>query len=223
MGWLCVEVNRLALTIYMVVVLLLVSATSIALEISPSQLRQTAQQKYGPQGVKNLEQWLSILSSLQSISEDQQLKEINNFWNRIALAGEDKQIWGVEDYWATPLETLGRGWADCEDYVIGKYFSLIHLGVPAEKLRLIYVRAQVAGSSIAHMVLGYYPTPDAEPLLLDNLTGLIRPASQRPDLTPVFSFNSNGVYVGNQAQSSIDRISRWRGLLEKMRTEGFSP
>lgn len=223
MGWLCVEVNRWALTIYMVVVLLLVSATSIALEISPSQLRQTAQQKYGPQGVKNLEQWLSVLSNLQSISEDQQLKEINTFWNRIALAGEDKQIWGVEDYWATPLETLGRGWADCEDYVIGKYFSLIHLGVPAEKLRLIYVRAQVAGSSIAHMVLGYYPTPDAEPLLLDNLTGLIRPASQRPDLTPVFSFNSNGVYVGNQAQSSIDRISRWRGLLEKMRTEGFSP
>jgi len=204
-------------------VLLLVSATSIALEISPSQLRQTAQQKYGPQGVKNLEQWLSILSNLQSISEDQQLKEINTFWNRIALAGEDKQIWGVEDYWATPLETLGRGRADCEDYVIGKYFSLIYLGVPAEKLRLIYVRAQVAGSSIAHMVLGYYPTPDAEPLLLDNLTGLIRPASQRPDLTPVFSFNSNGVYVGNQAQSSIDRISRWRGLLEKMRTEGFSP
>lgn len=223
MGWLCIEVNRLALTIYVVMVLLLVSATSIALDISPSQLRQTAQQKYGPQGVKNLEQWLSILSNLQSISEDQQLKEINTFWNRIALAGEDKQIWGVEDYWATPLETLGRGWADCEDYVIGKYFSLIHLGVPAEKLRLIYVRAQVAGSSIAHMVLGYYPTPDAEPLLLDNLTGLIRPASQRPDLTPVFSFNSNGVYVGNQAQSSIDRISRWRGLLEKMRTEGFSP
>ena len=223
MGWLCIEVNRLALTIYVVMVLLLVSATSIALEISPSQLRQTAQQKYGPQGVKNLEQWLSILSNLQSISEDQQLKEINTFWNRIALAGEDKQIWGVEDYWATPLETLGRGRADCEDYVIGKYFSLIYLGVPAEKLRLIYVRAQVAGSSIAHMVLGYYPTPDAEPLLLDNLTGLIRPASQRPDLTPVFSFNSNGVYVGNQAQSSIDRISRWRGLLEKMRTEGFSP
>lgn len=223
MAWLRCKGNKLMLAMYIVAALLLVSATSIALEISPSQLRQTAQQKYGPQGVKNLEQWLSILSSLQSIPEDQQLKEINTFWNRIALAGEDKQIWGVEDYWATPLETLGRGWADCEDYVIGKYFSLIHLGVPAEKLRLIYVRAQVAGSSIAHMVLGYYPTPDAEPLLLDNLTGLIRPASQRPDLAPVFSFNSQGVYVGGRAPSSVDRLSRWRGLLDKMRTEGFRP
>lgn len=223
MAWLRVEVSRLRLTIYIVLALLLVSATSIALEIHPSKLRQTAQQKYGSKGVQNLDRWLSTLSSLQNLPEDQQLKEVNSFWNRIALAGEDRHIWGVEDYWASPLETLGRGRADCEDYVIGKYFSLIHLGVPAEKLRLIYVRAQVAGSSLAHMVLGYYVTPEAEPLLLDNLTGLIRPASQRPDLTPVFSFNSQGVYVGNQAQSSIDRISRWRGLLEKMRTEGFSP
>lgn len=194
-----------------------------ALAINEHQARQTAQQKYGASGVQNLDRWFGILSTLQNLPPDQQLKEINNFWNRIALAGEDKQIWGVEDYWATPLETLGRGRADCEDYVIGKYFSLIHLGVSADKLRLIYVRAQVGGASIAHMVLGYYSTPDAEPLLLDNLTGLIRPASQRPDLTPVFSFNSQGVFVGNQAQSSIDRISRWRGLLDKMRNEGFSP
>ena len=73
------------------------------------------------------------------------------------------------------------------------------------------------------MVLGYYPTPQAEPLLLDNLSGSIRPASQRPDLTPVFSFNSQGVYVGNAQKGSVDSISRWRGLLEKMRKEGFVP
>ena len=95
--------------------------------------------------------------------------------------------------------------------------------MPAEKLRFIYVRAQVAGSSIAHMVLGYYATPNAEPLLLDNLTGLIRPASRRPDLTPVFSFNSQGVYVGGAPPRSVESLGRWRDLLEKMRKEGFTP
>ncbi|MEZ2721986.1 transglutaminase-like cysteine peptidase [Paenalcaligenes hominis] len=195
----------------------------IALEINNERLKSTAQKKYGTKGIQNVEKWLATLAALQAVPEEQQLKEINDFWNRVAVAGEDIHIWGVEDYWATPLETLGRAAADCEDYVIGKYFSLIRLGVPAAKLRLIYVRAQVAGSSIAHMVLGYYATPDAEPLLLDNLTGLIRPASQRPDLTPVFSFNSEGVYVSGSAPSSIDRISRWRGLLDKMRREGFTP
>ena len=195
----------------------------IALEINNERLKSTAQKKYGTKGIQNVEKWLATLAALQAVPEEQQLKEINDFWNRVALASEDIHIWGVEDYWATPLETLGRAAADCEDYVIGKYFSLIRLGVPAAKLRLIYVRAQVAGSSIAHMVLGYYATPEAEPLLLDNLTGLIRPASQRPDLTPVFSFNSEGVYVSGSAPSSIDRISRWRGLLDKMRIEGFTP
>jgi len=201
----------------------LVSTSPFALQLSEHELRVTAQRKYGDKGVNNLDQWLSTLAALQGAPEEQKLKEINQFWNRVALAGEDIDIWGVEDYWATPLETLGKAAADCEDYVIGKYFSLIHLGVPADKLRLIYVRAQVGGASIAHMVLGYYSTPTAEPLLLDNLTGLIRPASQRPDLTPVFSFNSEGVYVSGKAPSSVDRISRWRGLLDKMRNEGFKP
>src|SRR5690606_26911116 len=98
-------------------------------------------------------------------------------------------IWRQADYWATPLETLAKRAGDCEDFVIAKYFSLINIGVAPEKLRLIYVRARVGGmgssQSIAHMVLGYYATPHADPLVLDNLVGTIAPASQRRDLSPV--------------------------------------
>lgn len=211
------------MTALLLLIAFLIVPLASALDLNEQQIKQTAQRKYGAKGVQNVEAWLNTMATLQGAPEQQLLREINNFWNKVALAGEDINIWGAEDYWASPLETLGRAQADCEDYVIGKYFSLIRLGVPADKLRLIYVRAQVAGRSIAHMVLGYYPQPNAEPLLLDNLTGLIRPASQRPDLTPVFSFNSEGVYVSGSAPSSVDRISRWRGLLDKMRNEGFTP
>lgn len=203
--------------------LLVLSNQLPALQFNEQRVKQIAQQKYGARGVRNVDAWLAALASSQGKPEQQRLKDMNDFWNRVALAGEDINIWGVEDYWATPLETLGKAAADCEDYVIGKYFSLLHLGVPADKLRFIYVRARVAGTSIAHMVLGYYTSPDAEPLILDNLTSLIRPASKRPDLTPVFSFNSQGVYVSGNAPSSVDRIGRWRGLLDKMRNEGFTP
>src|SRR5690606_16014984 len=110
---------------------------------------------------------------------------------------------------------------------IGKYFSLIHMGVPAEKLRLIYVKARIGGrgssQSIAHMVLGYYATPDADPLVLDSLVDSISPASQRQDLTPVFSFNAQGIYVAGGAATSPDRIGHWRSLLSKMQKEGFQP
>ena len=129
-------------------------------------------------------------------AERDKLTLVNDFWNRSVMSGEDSVIWGQPDYWATPLESLGKGAGDCEDYVIGKYFSLLAMGVPANKLRFIYVRARIGGpassSQVAHMVLGYYETPNAVPLVLDSLISTILPATQRRDLTPVFSFNADG-------------------------------
>lgn len=193
------------------------------LDFDEAKVRQSIPHQYGAAGVRNAEKWLDLLTQLDGIPDQQLLRVVNDFWNTNVIGGEDITIWGRPDYWATPLESLTKRAGDCEDYVIGKYFTLLHAGIPASKLRLIYVRAQVGTSSIAHMVLGYYATPDAEPLLLDNLTSVIRPASQRPDLTPVFSFNSEGVYVAGAPASSVDKISNWRGLLEKMRREGFNP
>jgi predicted transglutaminase-like cysteine proteinase len=119
---------------------------------------------------------------------------------------------------------LGKGAGDCEDYVIGKYFSLIALGVPTSKLRFVYVRARIGGpestEQIAHMVLGYYPTPNSIPLVLDSLVSSIMPASQRRDLVPVFSFNADGVYVDGKQAAPVDRIGRWRNLLQRMEREG---
>ena len=64
----------------------------------------------------------------------------------------------------------------------------------------------------------------AEPLILDNLITDIRPASRRPDLTPVFSFNSEGLWQGVGGPVAGDptaRLSRWREVLGKARAEGF--
>lgn len=198
-----------------------------ALQFDAARIQQAAKARYGQRGAQAVSQWMAMLSQQRSQPESQQLRAVNDFWNTIALGGEDINIWGKADYWATPLETLGKRAADCEDYVIGKYFSLVHLGVPAEKLRLIYVRARIGGmgssTSIAHMVLGYYSSPDADPLVLDNLMGSIAPASQRRDLTPVFSFNAQGIYVAGAAPTSPDRIGHWRNLLIKMQKEGFQP
>lgn len=202
-------------------------APAVALRFDESRIQQSAQAKYGQRGAHAVSQWLAMMSQQRSQPESQQLRAVNNYWNSTVRGGEDRYVWKQADYWATPLETLGRQAGDCEDYVIGKYFSLIHMGVPAEKLRLIYVKARIGGmgssQSIAHMVLGYYATPDADPLVLDSLAGSISPASQRRDLTPVFSFNAQGIYVAGAAATSPDRIGHWRSLLSKMQKEGFEP
>lgn len=210
--------------------LLLVAAAAPvadALQFDPARIEQQAVSRYGQQGGQAVGRWVNMLSSVAGQPVSAQLRQVNDFWNTHARGGEDRQIWGQEDYWATPLETLGKGWADCEDYVIGKYFSLVHAGVDPNKLRMVYVRARIGGmgssQSIAHMVLGYYETPTSEPLILDNLVGSIVPAGQRRDLQPVFSFNAHGVYVGSKASGPVERITRWQGLLSRMQQEGFRP
>ena len=200
---------------------------AVALDFDEGRLQGSMQSRYGAAGVQRLGQWLAMLQTQKSRPLSQQLPAVNEFWNRAVVQTDDSLLWSQPDYWATPLETLGKGAGDCEDYVVGKYFSLLRLGVPAEKLRLIYVRARMGGvgstQSIAHMVLGYYEVPTAEPLVLDSMVDFLLPSSQRKDLTPVFSFNAQGVYVAGAQPSSVDRITRWRDLLTRMKQEGFLP
>lgn len=154
----------------------------------------------------------------------QRLKEINDFFNRRLAFKEDIVTWGVPDYWASPLESLDKRAGDCEDYAIAKYFSLTAAGVPTARLRLVYVRARLAGQSLAHMVLAYYAQPNAEPLILDNLRPEVLPASQRADLTPVFSFNTEGLWQGTgqvTAGDPLARLSLWREVVIKVKAEGF--
>ncbi|ARP81369.1 transglutaminase [Bordetella genomosp. 8] len=196
-----------------------------ALELDTARLEQVAASRYGSKGAHAVATWLQLLQADTALSEADQLTSINNFWNRSLLQAEDQAVWGQADYWATPLEALGKGAGDCEDFVIGKYFSLIKLGVPTSKLRFVYVRARIGGpessEQIAHMVLAYYPTANSVPLVLDSLISDILPASQRRDLTPVFSFNAEGVYVDGKHAAPVDRIGRWRDLLQRMAREGI--
>lgn len=175
-----------------------------------------------------VQQWNQLLNSQADRSTTHKLKQVNSFFNRSLRYGEDSEIWRANDYWATPLESMMLGRADCEDYAIAKYMTLKLLGVPTDQLRLIYVRARMGGAnspiSQAHMVLGYYATPTATPLILDNLVDDVMSADQRPDLTPVFSFNDAGLWTGNTANpaaSATERLSRWRDLLAKMQQEGY--
>lgn len=145
------------------------------------------------------------------------LQRINSFLNRVPYR-DDIAHWRVEDYWATPAESVASNGADCEDYAIAKYFLLKELGVPLSRLRMVYVRA--GRSAQAHMVLAYYPRPDAEPLILDNLDDRVRLASNRQDLAPVYSFNEEDVVLTSTGQRTTpQQIRAWRALLDRLNRE----
>jgi len=207
---------------------------SLALQLSAigadfTKLSTLAAQRYGQRTQVNIVELQTLLQKLAPASEADKIRDINTFFNRkIRNFDSDTNIWGQSDYWATPLESLGKESGDCEDYTIAKYVFLRQLDIPDDKLKLTYVKAQIGGPhskiSQAHMVLTYYATPNAEPLVLDNLISDIRPASRRPDLTPVFSFNSEGLWVGNATASRGNptaHLSRWRDLLARVRSDGI--
>lgn len=184
-----------------------------------------ALERYGARGAETVVAWRRMLEDSRALADTEKVNRVNTFFNRRIAFESDSVIWHQEDYWATPLEFMGRAAGDCEDFAIAKYVSLQLLGVGNDHLRLIYVRAKIGTTvSVAHMVLGYYVQPTEEPLILDNLISSVRSASQRPDLSPVFSFNSDGLWVGGATTSSADpttRLSRWRDVLERMRQDGL--
>lgn len=188
-----------------------------------------ANSRYGQNAFKTTTELNQLVNSLKSAPDSEKLQKINDFFNQHIRFVDDIDLWGVSDYWATPLETIGQQAGDCEDFSIAKYIFLKVLNIPDEKLRLTYVRANLAALGVnevrAHMVLSYYPTPQSEPVILDNLMPEILPASQRKDLTPIFTFNSTGLWLGTSSgspkSSSTSHLSRWRDVLLKIRADGI--
>ena len=183
---------------------------------------------FGHDARRHLEAWKEFVRSAAGgavqargdTAETGLLHPVNRFFNRLPDL-TDLAHWGVEDYWTTPSEALASNGADCEDYAIAKYFTLKELGVPASRLRMVYARTWK--SSAAHMVLAYYSAPGADPLILDNLEGGIQPASQRPDLIPVYTFNDEDILILQKGAPPV-RLSgtstrQWKAVLEKLKRE----
>lgn len=137
----------------------------------------------------------SVLDSVEDKSTLEKLEEVNNFYNDVKYAS-DIEVYGVNDYWATPWEFLGKDKGDCEDYVISKYFALIYLKIDPKKLFFTYVSSSRFNG--AHMVLTYFETPSSEPLVLDSNNHKIFPASQRTDLTPIYNFSGDSLYKASK-------------------------
>ena len=196
-----------------------------------AEFQRQAEQRYDGRAAEAARDLVSLMEGLQrrEADTDTKLRQINDFFNQRIAFKDDEEVWGEKDYWASPLETLAKGAGDCEDFVIAKFATLRLLDIPSEELRLSYVRLRLGGpgSSLAqaHMVLSYYDRPTAVPQLLDNIVREIRPASLRPDLTPLFSFNDKTLWVGEGGGASDydprQRMSRWENVLAKIRGDGL--
>lgn len=189
--------------------------------ISQKQIN-TITTKYGEKAMKRAQIWDKVIQNAKNKDILHKLKDVNDFWNKIKYR-RDKTQWGKKDYWAAPLEFLGVGAGDCEDYAIAKYYSLRKLGVPENKLRITYVKLMRKRTKFeeAHMVLTYYHKPGATPIVLDNVNRKLKLASKRKDLRPIYSFNAGGLWQAkNKGKTSIkvgkNNLRNWKSMLSRI-------
>ncbi|HAT2611827.1 TPA: transglutaminase [Kluyvera intermedia] len=209
-------------------------ALSVLLIFSPglgagwdfSAISTQTERLYGPAtpaARQRIDEWAALLKNPPQGTIQDKLNQVNRFFNARMAFKDDIVVWKQQDYWATPIEFLRKGAGDCEDFALAKYFTLREMGVPANQLRITYVKALQLNQ--AHMVVTWYSTPDAIPLVLDNLKTAILPATQRTDLLPVYAFNGEGLWLpqsgGTKRVGDSKRLSRWQDLLTRMRAEGF--
>lgn len=185
---------------------------------------EAIEKKYDRKARRRVENWHGLMiktNQTPNVSDTNKAVSANDFFNQMEWVS-DQDHWGKEDYWATPIEMLATNGGDCEDFSIGKYFTLSETGVDSEKIRITYVKA--LDYNQAHMVLAYYPSPEAEPLILDNINKTILPASKRADLLPIYSFNGEGLWLakarGRKLKANSQKsLPQWGEVNQRMLDE----
>lgn len=176
--------------------------------------------------IKRIKNYKELKEDIQknknSYSNFKQLSRINSFFNNI-LPKADEVATNTPDSWATRKEFILKGYGDCEDYAISKYFTLKELQFSSHQLYMMVVK--VEGSKTLHMVLGYFKTKNSIPLILDNLSFKVVPLSKRKDLEVKFIFNEFGSYLmeNNKISKKVNidwgDTNKWEDLLKRVYKE----
>jgi len=191
---------------------------SLFAQVIESYDLQQVEAKYGESAKKRVGTLKKLIIEKRDLSEGERLVCVNNFFNQVPYQN-DKVCWGSSDYWATPAEMLGVGKADCEDYAIAKFFTLIEMGIPKEKLFLTC--ALTDNAKKRHMVLAYYPDEFSEPLILDNQALDIAPEKVNKDYIPLYRFNLERLVTfdhGFEHKAPLDmkKIEQWSSLTKRL-------
>ena len=176
-------------------------------------------QGYGDKKLSDFYDWREVINEGSDLDDYDRLLLANEFANRHIDFESDLKHWNTLDYWATPIESLGTGAGDCEDYAIFKYMTLLGMGMDENKLRLMYVRSLTFNEP--HMVLIYFETPSSLPLVLDNLNRKVLSANRRPDLKPIYSFNGQGLWLAkahglSSAKPDSKGTTDWSVLMQRI-------
>jgi predicted transglutaminase-like cysteine proteinase len=139
-----------------------------------------------------------LADQVAGLSDKAMLDLVNRTVNGAMTYKSDQAVWGVGDYWATPVEMARKGAGDCEDFAIAKYWALRSLGIPDDKLQLVLLqdtrRQLFHAVLIAHTGSGAY--------VLDNVSNRLLADTDYTQYQPIMSFAGERSYIHGFASNS---------------------
>ena len=144
------------------------------------------QKEFGGRSGERFSNWNILMKENKSVNKLLQARNIDKYFNQYRyridykVDAEGKKY--KSDFFRGFTEFIGKNGGDCDDYAIVKYFSLIKLGVPEDKLE-IWIGAYKS-NKINHAVLAYYVEGRKDPLILDSNTLWAVKFSKRNNFKP---------------------------------------
>ncbi|MCZ8102456.1 MAG: transglutaminase-like cysteine peptidase [Burkholderiales bacterium] len=126
------------------------------------------------------------------------IRAVNRSVNATIRYQTDAAVWGSEDYWASPQETMARGAGDCEDYALLKLAMLAALGVPETEMTVVVVKD--LSRSIGHAILAVKAGEGYD--VLDNLTDAVRRDAEIDTYVPLYSIGHAGAWIHGKRRAA---------------------
>lgn len=139
-----------------------------------------------------------LAGQVAGLSDRAMLDLVNRTVNGAMTYRADEAVWGVSDYWATPIEMARKGAGDCEDFAIAKYWALRSLGMPDDKLQLVLL--QDTRRQLFHAVLVVHTGSGA--YVLDNVSNRLMADTDIAQYQPIMSFAGGRSYIHGFAGNS---------------------
>lgn len=186
--------------------------------VIPETVLQQVARDYGPVTEARLRDWQKMINHTDISDDLDKLTRVNSFINNAnQINGIER--WRKSDAKADPMEFLINYVGDGQAFTMTKLFTLQQMGMAPSKLRVGYVKSRISGQS--HTVLAYFSTPDAEPLILDNIDKEIKMASLRVDLEPIYLVDAGPLFGAadfpfDKPIQPVAYIIEWQDLLPNL-------
>lgn len=144
------------------------------------------QKEFGGRAGERFSNWNTVMKKSKNANKSLQARNIDKYFNQYRyridykVDAEGKKY--KSDFFRSFSNFVGKNGGDCDDYAIAKYFSLIKLGVPENKLE-IWIGGYKS-KKINHAVLAYYVNGRKDPLILDSNTRWAVKFSKRNNFKP---------------------------------------